>query len=402
MVYRGDLLPTSERFIYDQGESLRKFIPIYVGLRCRDEVSLPSDRHHILCSGEVQRARFKVCGPTAYQRKFLAALRPALLHAHFGEDACDVIGLARRLGIPLVVSFHGYDITTDDRLLNRLYLIRRKRLWSKASRFICVSEFIRSRAIRKGVPEERAVLHYTGTDTEMFCADPTRQREPVVLFVGRLVKSKGCEYLIRAMARVQAAEPGVRLIVIGDGALRGELEALASRMLTHVQFMGCQPINVVKEWMNRATVFSVPSVIDEAGRAEGFGMVFTEAQAMGLPVVSTRVGGIPEAVAHERTGFLAPERDSEALAASILVLLRNRGLWLSFSEAARHRVEVCFNAERQALLLENLYQDVLNRWTARGARDPNRWMSAKAASLPPEYASRAYQSRVEGNTHGSE
>ncbi len=366
IIYRDTLLPASERFVYDQAEALRTFTPIYAGLRCRAGITLPAERQHVLCSDGIQRARFKFFGPTSRQREVLAKCAPALLHAHFAEDACDVIKLARRLNIPLVVSLHGYDVTTHDDHLNRLYLIRRSRLWRAASRFICVSGFIKARALVKGVPGERAVIHYTGTDTEWFCPDPAVPREPVVLFVGRLVASKGCEYLIRAMARVQAILPKTRLVIIGDGILRRELEALASSMLTNVRFLGVQPVGVVKEWMNRATVFSVPSVTDEAGRAEGFGMVFTEAQAMGLPVVSSRVGGIPEAVADEQTGFLVPERDSEAISARILDLLGNRDLWVSFSEAGRSRVERRFNAKKQSLLLEAQYYDVLALWKSRG------------------------------------
>ena len=106
-------------------------------------------------------------------------------------------------------------------------------------------------------------------------------------------------------------------------------------LLKNFAFLGVQDAVAVRAWMNRATVFCTPSVSVESGAAEGFGMVFAEAQAMGLPVVSFASGGIPEAVADGQTGFLVSERDWQALGNKILLLLRNRELWTRFSKAGQ-------------------------------------------------------------------
>src|SRR5690606_4339309 len=123
----------------------------------------------------------------------------------------------------------------------------------------------------------------TGVDVCEFTPDPGVQREPIVLFVGRLVPQKGCDLLLRAMRTVQQRVPEARLIVIGDGPERGRLERIAAASMSGVEFLGSQPHWVVKQWLNRAHVFSVPSVTTESGRTEGFGMVFVEAQAMRVP-----------------------------------------------------------------------------------------------------------------------
>jgi glycosyltransferase involved in cell wall biosynthesis len=246
-----------------------------------------------------------------------------------------------------------------------------------------VSEFIRNEALARGFPAEKTVVHYTGIDTDVFRANPTILRGPIVLFVGRLALNKGCEYLIRAMASLQKVKPEIRLVVIGDGPLRNRLEEQASAVLGNFEFLGVQSPAVVRDWMNRATVFSVPSVTISSGEAEGFGMVFAEAQGMGLPVVSFAIGGIPEVVAHEQTGFLVPERDWEALAARLLVLLQNQDLWRQFSEAGKVRVEKLFSIRKQATILEDMYESVLMEWRVDGKMTKTRCPLPYGQELKP-------------------
>ena len=121
--------------------------------------------------------------------------------------------------------------------------------------------------------------------------------------------------------------------------------------------------------MNRASVFCVPSITIDSGMSEGFGLVFAEAQAMGLPVVSFATGGIPEAVAHGTTGYLGPERDCEFLAAHITLLLKDSSLWSKFSAAGIAAATERFNLRRQTAVLEGMYDEVIRNKT-RGKRAP--------------------------------
>jgi len=189
--------------------------------------------------------------------------------------------------------------------------------------------------------------------------DRTIKRRPIVLFVGRLVEVKGCEYLIRAMQTVQARVKDVQLIVVGDGPLRQQLEYQARSSLSSFRFLGACSAAEVRDWMRQATVFSTPSVPAKAGNTEGFGIVFAEAQAMGLPVASFASGGIPEAVEHGVTGLLAPERDVNALADNILMLLTNQAMWHRFSAAGQERVKRLFDLQKQTAKLEAIYQEVI-------------------------------------------
>jgi len=370
IIYRDELLAASETFIPAQAESLSHFRPFYLGLRQVPGLPLPNERCHFVSrdgfAGKAKRYQFKLLGPSMALRHKLLKLSPALVHAHFAPDACNALALARALESPLVASFHGYDITVRDNRQSSLYLWRREKLKTQGSRFLCVSNFMRNQALAKGFPAEKIVVHFIGINLELFCPDPQISRSPVILFVGRLVPVKGCEYLIRAMADIQGFAPEAKLIVIGDGPLRAELEGQAKKSLRNFAFLGAQSPNMVRDWMNRATVFCTPSVVAESGQREALGIVFAEAQAMGLPVVSFASGGIPEAVADGQTGFLVPERDWQALGAKILLLLRDGQLWRQFSRAGEAHVRSRFDIRKQGQALERIYEQVIDEWGRAG------------------------------------
>jgi len=374
VIYRDELLGASETFILRQAEALREFRPVYVGLRTVEGLRVPAERCELLVGpGRLNRARRLFCevfGPSERQAARVRALSPALIHAHFGPDATHAMPLARALGVPLLVTHHGYDVTTEDHALARspwlrFYLKRRARLYQSAALVLCVSRFVRDKAVRKGAPPHKTLVHYIGIDIAGFTPDASVARSDTVLFVGRLVENKGCEQLLHAMRLVQRSRPECRLVVIGEGPLRPRLEQTARQLaLRHVSFLSTQPAGLVRHWMNRARVFSVPSVTVDSGASEGFGMVFAEAQAMGLPVASFETGGIPEAVVHGETGLLARERDTAGLAQNIIALLSDGSMWERFSEAGRRRARELFDIRRQTAALEDIYRAVLHHHVA--------------------------------------
>jgi colanic acid/amylovoran biosynthesis glycosyltransferase len=368
-VYRDRLLPSSETFVLAQGESLRRFVPYYLGSRKVQGLPLPERRTLVVNGGgpvgKLGEAGYQLLGWAPAFARRVRKLDPVLVHAHFGPDGARALSLVRRLRVPLVVTFHGYDATIKDEYArrsfysHRVYIRRRETLKQEAKLFIAVSRFIRERLLEQGFPPEKVVVHHIGVDTEVFRPDPAVTREPVVLFVGRLVEKKGCEYLIKAMEQVQAARPEVELVVIGDGPLRSDLERLAQRTLRRYRFLGTQTPADVRAWMSRAMIFSVPSITAESGDSEAFGLVFAEAQAMGLPVVSFESGGVPEAVAHGETGFLVAERDWKGLAENIMLLLKSNTLCQKFGTAGRRRVRSLFDLRTQSDALETIYARVL-------------------------------------------
>jgi colanic acid/amylovoran biosynthesis glycosyltransferase len=368
LVYKDKLLPNSQTFVRAQAESLERFTPYYVGARfVPGGLPLPEDRSFIVnrgsFPGKMREAMFRLGGIAPGLVRKLRQLNPVLVHAHFGPDGLNGLRLARALDVPLVVTHHGYDATVKPEFpvshAHKRYLQRKHLLQQGAHLFLAVSKFIKNQLVDQGFPEDRVRVHYVGVDTTIFRAPAGIVREPVVLFVGRLVENKGCALLMRAMVKVRRECPQARLVVIGDGPLRAKLEAEAAANLPGCSFLGQQPQLAVREWMARASVLCVPCVTAKNGASEAFGIVFIEAQAMGLPAVSFANGGVPEAIADGVTGFLAPELDIESLAASLVRLLREPELWRRFSEAGVERVRSRFGLTQQSCELEKLYDRVL-------------------------------------------
>jgi glycosyltransferase involved in cell wall biosynthesis len=177
---------------------------------------------------------------------------------------------------------------------------------------------------------------------------PVAEKDPnLVIYVGRLIPYKGCNYLLEAMQIVQQKRPQARLVVIGDGTYRAELEAMAKELGINAEFLGEQKQAVIHTWLDKARVFCGPSVTLADGMSEAFGNVFSEAQAMGVPVVSFRHGGIPETMREGVTGLLAEERDVATLAAHLLRYLEDDAFWASSREEGLKWVRSRFDVNSQ-------------------------------------------------------
>jgi colanic acid/amylovoran biosynthesis glycosyltransferase len=374
IIFSDHLLYPSETFIHAQASALSEFEAVYAGSRRVAGLDLSDDHVYTLnegtARGTILEVSYKLFGFAPNFTKRLRALNPLLLHAHYGPNGLRALPFARKLGVPLIVTFHGSDAcVTDLRYVLtpsyglRRYVANKQKLSQSNALFLAVSKFIRRKLLEQGFPEERVLVHYTGVDTKMF--QPTNtEGSPVILFVGRLVKGKGAEFLIRAASEIQEQFPAVELVLIGEGPLRVPLETSARQSLRRYRFLGLRKPEEVREWMNRASVICVPSVRGRSGEQEGFGMVCAEAQAVGKPVVAFDSGGISEIVSHARTGFLAPEGDWQALAQYLSVLLQDAKLRERFGLAGRELVLRQFDLKDRTKALEKVYAMVSSVGTA--------------------------------------
>jgi len=248
------------------------------------------------------------------------AIRPKVIHAHwFVPQGIVAVLVGRLLRIPVVLTAHGGDVYG---LRGRLLDALRRAL---AARCEAVTVVSRDMALclphvtsRRG---ERPKVMPMGVDTQRFCGAPAHNGNSgqTVLFVGRLAKKKGVEYLIRAFPEVLACHPEARLLVVGDGPCRGELEALSSelRLADRIRFAGALPAAALPRFYQSSRVFALPSVVAASGDTDGLPVVLLEAMAAGCPLVGTAVGGIPDAMVHGRTGLLVEPAAPGALAAAI-------------------------------------------------------------------------------------
>lgn len=374
LVFAERMLPSTQTFIPLQVNELRRYTAQYVGLIPADR-NLKLPHEPILLSDK--RTRSARCRREAYRwlgvaPRFHASLQQVgskLIHAHFAEGASPALFLSNRLDLPLVLHLRGgAEMISDADLRRHLFqmpfLAYRRRVWQRASLFLCSSNYLREKAIRAGFPEEKVRVQYTGMNTSAFTPTlPVAEKDPnLVIYVGRLVPYKGCDYLLRAMQLVQKHRPEARLVVIGDGTFRTALEQLNGELGVGATFLGELPQPSIRPWLEQARVFCGPSVTHEDGMREAFGNVFSESQSMGVPVVSFHHGGIPETMREGITGLLAPERDVEQLAAHLRRYLEDDGFWAQSREEGMRWVREQFDVHTQTAKLEAIYDGVIRQF----------------------------------------
>lgn len=265
--------------------------------------------------------------------------RPDILHAHFGPVGAMVASL-RAAGVvdaPLVTTFYGYDVS-------RTPPVQYRRLFKTGDAFLVLSEAMRHRLVAIGAPASRVFVHRLGVDITRFTPAPPRAADTDgtmhLLSIARLVPKKGLADALRAVAALRTHIPGVRYSIVGDGPLRGTLEAQAQSLgiASLVHFAGWLTAPEVITLAHTAHALLAPSVTAPDGDAEGTPVAILEAQALGLPVVATRHAGIPEVVEDGVTAFLAAEHDLDALVEAIIRLADPR-LRARMGEAGRSLVE---------------------------------------------------------------
>ncbi len=366
-IVRLQLFKPSETFISGQVRGYRRFRPFYIG-RTRfgdapsgSDVVMPK-------TGKIGQIRMVCLRDPSPMLKALGDRKPSLLHAHFAIDAVATLPLANRLGVPLITTLHGFDVTTRPSVFlksGRPSLVNavlwRGQLQRKGALFVCVSDFIRNQALAAGYPEDRTITLPIGIDLERFL--PSEERTPgLIVHVARLVEKKGTVYLLRALARIAAQHPDSRLMILGDGPLREELtrEATALGISDRVTFAGMRSHAESIDLIGRAACVCVPSVTAASGDSEGLPTVIFEAGAVATPVLASRTSGIPEAVIDGETGFLAPERDVEAIADRLSTLLADSELQRRFGRRARALMQDNFDMARQTAKLEDWYDTILS------------------------------------------
>lgn len=358
LVYRHRLAPPSEvGFLGRFYAGFEQLAPVWVGYHLDPGAHALTD--HPLRLGRAgpiglfDRALFRHFGILP-RSPDLRALRPRLVHAHFGPGGAFALPIARTLGVPLVVTFHGADATKEahyqKRLVPRVYARRLAALQDQAALFVCVSEFVRDRLLERGFPPEKLEVIHQGVDIERG-VEPAAGADPYVLFVGRFVAKKGAADLIAAMRLLGAQGAGARLVLVGDGPLAGALRNEA-KDLAGISFPGWLPNDEVRRLMRGAVALCVPSVTAPDGDAEGLPTVIFEAMAEGAPVLATRHAGIAEAVEHGRTGLLVPPGDPRALADALANLIANPERRRVLGAAARLVASERFDAATQSRRLE--------------------------------------------------
>ena len=284
----------------------------------------------------------------------------AVCHAHNGFRAVVTREFTQALGKPLIVNFYGADVSSGP------FLRRAESGYRKvfdAARFLLVEgPAMRQRLLALGAPEEKIRIQRIAIDPADY---PFRERSwdgnrPLhILFIGRLVEKKGLSTGLQALAdpRVDFAW---RLTVIGDGPLRASLESEASRLgiADRIDFAGYRSLDEIRDNLQAHDLLLQPSRVAADGDAEGGApTVLLEAQACGLPVISSLHDDIPHVTVPGGSAWLAPEGDASALAYMLRRAGEEADRWGVMGRAGRAKIEADHDVNKEILALEKLYQE---------------------------------------------
>lgn len=277
------------------------------------------------------------------------------VHAHFASSATSVAYYLHQLvGMEYSFTAHAKDIFINT--VAPEVLLRKMR---DARFVVTISDYNEAflSAISPGTDLHRI---YNGLDIAQFTPNGTQPNEkPLVLAVGRLVEKKGFDDLIRAAAILKDQGANFEVKIIGTGEQEKNLRRLIDELNVGdvVTMPGPMPREELIQLYPTASVFAAPCIIGKDGNRDGLPTVLIEAMAMGVPVVSTPVTGIPEIVRHDETGHIVPESSPQELAESIKQLIHDRESAQQMARAGRELIESQFNLRTNVGELRELFQE---------------------------------------------
>ena len=272
-------------------------------------------------------------------------LRPDIIHAHWVIPQGLTSSLSAMFTkVPFVVTAHGADVFgLQSSLMKKVKLFALKRAQSVT---------VVSNELKIAVERNLGLFHHVqviamGVDSKYFTLskrdsaikNKLGMEGEALIFVGRLSEKKGVSYLIEAMPLVLNEFPNARLLIIGKGELGGELQARVNslRLEQSIIFLGAVPNKELHSYYSASDICIGPSIVSVSGDTEGLGLTFVEAAMSGCLLIGTDVGGIGDIILDKETGFLVPEKDSQALSDKIIYCLSHLEEMGEIKKKARSR-----------------------------------------------------------------
>ncbi len=369
------LLPISQTFVRERLFEGR-FRAVVAGWKTVDDgLSLP-------CPSVILPPREGSSGPSAgarVSRRLTAPVRhvmrdidlvrvivgsgASVVHAHFGPIGVIVKRACLLAGVPLVVSFYGFDVAIGPG--PRRPIPGYRDLFETAAAVTAEGPALARRLVELGAPRERVKLLPLGLPA--WAVEAPRRIAPEsaslnLLQVARFVEKKGIDVTLRALALLRASGVAARLTLVGDGPLKPlvEREIDSLHLRGHVDLPGYARQEELAELLSRAHVLVQPSRTARNGDTEGgYPTIIVEAQAQAVAVAGTYHADIPMVVRHGETGLLSPEGDPAALAENLARLARDRGLLVRMGQAGRKLALRRHDADRMLALRERIYREAL-------------------------------------------
>ena len=369
---RSEWLLPSENWLYSLLTHLPDEVESHVV--CEKALNLHQfsvERLHVTKPNEWLRANIPKLGRFVHRYARIGVLRsisPHVIHSHFGPDGWESVPLARRLHIPHIVSFYGYDVNLPDR--DDTWRLRYREMFDQASAVLCEGPYMIQRIIAQGARPEQMRLLRLGIELDRFPYRPRlweREQPLRVLIAGRFVEKKGIPYAIDALARVGSRVP-IEIHLVGEANESVGSQTEKARIIQAIQRNGLADrvfrygmiqYKSLIDLAYRCHIFLSPSIHAADGDTEGGAPVaILEMAASGMPIVSTTHCDIPYAVGGCENALLAPERDADALADLLLKLIENSKSWRAMLDRARGHVEKNYEVFKQGKELTKIYREV--------------------------------------------
>ena len=283
-----------------------------------------------------------------------------IIHSHFGNWATYSLGLKNILNVPLVVTFYGHDVTMLPKIDSNIYA----NLISANPTCLAISSDMKKDLLQLGFSDVR--VWHLGVDLDFFKPKENNKKSfKSFLIISRFEEKKGIEYAIEAFSIVAEKFPDATMNIVGWGSLEKKYKSMVSSMnlKSKINFMNNMdyenPREKVLELLQEADVFVHPSVIAKNGDKEGTPVILMEAQACKLPCISTFHAGIPEVVLDKKTGWLVPEKNTNALAKKMFSALSDTKNLTYFGNEARKHINKNFNIKLQIPKLREIYRGLV-------------------------------------------
>lgn len=360
-------LQTAGPWVYEQIRRASRYRPVVLTQGARNLEHYPVES---LYSAETLPPLKKLCNrfwrkasnSYPFYTKIIRRENAALLHAHFGYEACRLLATKQATGLPLLTTFYGADATEYPRYPQ--WRERYRRLFAAGEFFLAEGGAMAQKLVDIGCPQDKVRVWRLGVDVERieFVARSGGERVRLLICAG-FKEKKGIPYALRALASALVQKPfPYALTLIGDGEDRSLIEALVDELdlRSCTIFKGMMPYEQVLAELPRHDILLQTSVTAQNGDGEGGApVILLDAQAAGMPVVATTHGDIPEYVRDGESGLLAEERDVQGLAECIAALAGHPERWEMMGRVGRSHVETRYAAGRQVEVLERIYDELI-------------------------------------------
>jgi len=366
-LFSTSFLAYSQTFIYD--ELMAHSIDYEITVFCKNRMNEDKFpyKNFISPSGKISTFLYENIGYWPAFNKVFKSENFDLIHAHFGTGAVYALPYARKFNLPFLVTFHGNDVASAFGPRKYFptqwrYNLLIKKIIAEMSLGLVVSKELIELLKDLGCDENKLRHFRLGIDTSKFVPSGKTKKKPLqFLMIGRFTEKKGYIYALRAFNKIIQQGKTAQLKLIGDGDFLNSCKEFVQNnaLSSCVIFAGVLNSEEVAQELNNSHILLAPSVVASDFDREGLPTVIKEAMACEVPVISTYHAGIPEIITDSEDGFLVPERSIDLLAEKMIQFIENPELVKEFGTRARIKVSNIFDINKEIMLLEKHYEEVL-------------------------------------------